>query len=219
MEFFANSCNVGTQLFHPPMSIHIAIVNEAFHLQGAVVPRSRRDGLLQEKVSNVLVSSTLRLVQHQEYQVKSRKQGGTQPRIFLQGLFVIVNATIRIHHSHDRSPSIELTNDTRLGNGNRLLLHRFVYRRPILFRHASEFVNATYPTICQGERSRLQREFVPARSGARISNGRAGQSGGGGSGSRGEYGTRRQCGREAQELRFTGSGIADEKDVGLYPSS
>lgn len=92
---------------------------------------------------------------HYAEQIKALQNRIGQLIIFCKGTRAIVSSSNGIGGREYRASRLQRSDDPSLGHRNRLLFHRFVYRRPILFVHLIELVDETDPPIGEYQRPSL----------------------------------------------------------------
>ena len=97
-------------------------------------------GSVEKIRRHIAVTLRIRRIHQLENKIEPRKQRCPKPRIRREGRVVVVDAIPWIHDRDDRGSTVELADDSSLGDGKRLLLHRLVDCRLVLVADASKLV-------------------------------------------------------------------------------
>mmetsp|Transcript_41672 Transcript_41672/g.79644 ORF Transcript_41672/g.79644 Transcript_41672/m.79644 type:complete len:490 (+) Transcript_41672:722-2191(+) len=149
------------------------------------------------------------LVLHDEDQVEATQNGGLQVDVLRRRLHVVVPARGRVGRRHHRRARVEHRSDTRLGNGDGLLLHRLVDGHAVLGAHLVKLVDAHHAAVRKHHGSRLQRVLA----GPRVPNDGGGESGSGGSLPGGVHRDGRRLVHKLQELGLGGGRVPEQQHV------
>mmetsp|Transcript_2185 Transcript_2185/g.6453 ORF Transcript_2185/g.6453 Transcript_2185/m.6453 type:complete len:575 (+) Transcript_2185:7-1731(+) len=124
--------------------------------------RRTADALAAETVhsQHVLADSRVQLgvhlVQQDKEQVEARQQRVGQAHILHHGTVCVIGAVHRVGRCHHRAARVERGVDARLGDCDRLLLHRLVNCHAVQVAHLVELVDAANAAVRQHKRTRLQ---------------------------------------------------------------
>ena len=97
-------------------------------------------GSIEKIRRHVTVTLRIRRIHQLENEIEARKQGRPKSSIRREGCVVVVDTIPRIHYRDHRGSTIQLTNNSSLGDGQRLLLHSLVDGRLVLVSDASKLV-------------------------------------------------------------------------------
>lgn len=123
------------------------------------------EGFLLETVhahnmlGDLVVFIVLFFVADNEKEVEAAHDRSCDLHVVVQRARAIVAAMNGICRSQDRSPCIKSSMDSRLRNGDSLLLHCLVDGRLVVRVHLVEFINAADSMVCQHQCSRFDAEL------------------------------------------------------------
>lgn len=95
--------------------------------------------------------------------VESRQDGLGQLDVLTEGYCAVVAPANRVSGSDDSAASLQSRDDTSLGDGDSLLLHRFVDGCSVLVVHLVEFVDQASTLVSKHERTTFQSPFSRKR--------------------------------------------------------
>src|SRR2546422_1813332 len=123
---------------------------------------------LEDVLRELAVAVRLRAIDDREDDVEPAEQRGRQGDLLGAVLVLVEPAELRVRGVENRAPGFEDGREACLPDADRLLLHRFVDRRPVLWIHFLDFVDGGEPEIGKDQGSRFEgpsalAEFVPDR--------------------------------------------------------
>mmetsp|Transcript_10351 Transcript_10351/g.35875 ORF Transcript_10351/g.35875 Transcript_10351/m.35875 type:complete len:225 (-) Transcript_10351:1361-2035(-) len=93
------------------------------------------------------VGELVAIIDDDEKQIEAGHDGGGHVDVGLERLGLVVAAVLRVGGGQNCRPRVEVGVDTRLCDGNRLLLHGLVDRHAVRLAHLVELVDAADPPI------------------------------------------------------------------------
>mmetsp|Transcript_58862 Transcript_58862/g.81687 ORF Transcript_58862/g.81687 Transcript_58862/m.81687 type:complete len:641 (+) Transcript_58862:409-2331(+) len=116
----------------------------------------RTDVTAHDVVCQHLILHRISFVSQDTREIEAAENGIAQVDILGKGPLRVVSALCRICHCHDGASRLKSGNDSSLGDRDRLLLHGFVKRSPILVVHLVELIDQAHAIICQDHGTTLQ---------------------------------------------------------------
>ena len=105
---------------------------------------------------NSSIAAGVKLIQHHEEQIETRKEGVGKANVLLNAPAAVVLTIDGVGGGQNRAPGIETGVDASLGNGDSLLLHGLVDSDTVVLAHLVELINADQTTVGQYHGTSLQ---------------------------------------------------------------
>ena len=109
---------------------------------------------------DALVTTAFVVIPNDENHVKTGQNGGLEVNVFAWCFQIIISTEDRVCGGQNGGPGIENRSDTRLGNGNGLLLHGFVNGNPVLVSHLVELINTDSTAVCKNHGTSFKVELT-----------------------------------------------------------
>mmetsp|Transcript_9781 Transcript_9781/g.34429 ORF Transcript_9781/g.34429 Transcript_9781/m.34429 type:complete len:583 (-) Transcript_9781:609-2357(-) len=155
------------------------------------------------------VGELVAIIDDDEKQIEAGHDGGGHVDVGLERLGLVVAAVLRVGGGQNCRPRVEVGVDTRLCDGNRLLLHGLVDGRPVLLVHLVKLVDAAEAVVCEDERAALERPLL----GERVLVDARREADGRGAFARRVDGARHDAAAILEQLRLCAPGVAEEEHV------
>ena len=168
-----------------------------------------------DKLREKLICDRVNGVFHDTKYVKSGQNGFSKLDVLLEWNSRIVATADRVGGSHNCAACLQRRDDSCFGDGNRLLFHRLVDRRPVRVVHFIELINKAVALVRKDQCTTFKRPLPSYRVFANT----GGKTDSGGALACCENGTMRGLLYVLQELRFRGTGVSEKEDVDVSTNS